>query len=141
MQGLLDVLCRVVLAVLSSYHIVTGVVSVGFPDFSEHFYKRLYHFHPEMTEQYKLVLRPWGALALFAGIAGLFAATDPDRYYGLVLAITLLLGLRVSYRTMLAAKMQAVFQIDARRNRANTAIILIEISVLTAWLWTHRGAL
>lgn len=130
--------CRAVLLLLSCYHVVTGVVSVGFPDFSESFYQALYHFHPEMTEQYKLVLRPWGALALFAGVVGLFAFRDPRRYVGVVWSIALLLTMRVVYRTALAEDLWRVFQIDPTRNRINAGIMAVEVIILVAWALRER---
>jgi hypothetical protein len=129
---------RVVLLILSGYHVVTGIVSVFFVDFSERFYQVLYHFHPEMTEQYKLVLRPWGALALFAGIVGLYAARDPRRYRGVVTALALLLALRVGYRSLLAPQLLEVFQIDYARNSANSVLIACEVLLLSTWLWRTR---
>ena len=137
---MLGVLCRGVLGLLGLYHCVTGVVSVGFPDFSEAFYQTLYHFHPEMTAQYKLILRPWGALALFAGVVGLVAATDPRRYIGVVWAIAGLLLLRVVYRLWLADEMWAVFRIDPGRNVVNVGIILVEVAILVVWcVRAHRS--
>jgi len=129
--------CRVVLGVLSAYHVVTGVVSVGFPRFSERFYQALYHFHPQMTEQYTLVLKPWGALALFAGVVGGFAAWDPERYPGVVLAVAGLLALRVGYRTVFAADMTRVFRVDRRRNTVNSVVMAAEVVLFAAWLVAH----
>lgn len=129
---------RALLGFLSVYHVVTGIVSVFFPDFSERFYQVLYHFHPTMTEQYKLVLKPWGALALCAGITGLYAARDPRRYRGVVVAIAILLALRVGYRTYYATTLLEVFRIDYARNATNSVVIALEVLLFGSWLWRTR---
>lgn len=129
---------QVVLGVLSTYHLVTGVVSVCFPEFSLAFYRALYHFHPQATEQYFMILKPWGALAFCAGVVGLFACHDPRRYRGVVLALAVLLTIRCGYRTLFADDMARVFLIDGARNFANTAIIACEVALLSIWLWRTR---
>lgn len=135
----LTVVVRLVLAVLSAYHLVTGVVSVCFPEFSEVFYQKLYHFHPTMTEQYKLVLKPWGALAFFAGVMGFYACWDPYRYRGVLVGLLILLATRVGYRTLFADELVEVFQIDKPRNAINSGMIAAEVVLFSVWLWRTRG--
>lgn len=130
---------RLVLLVFSLYHLVTGVVSVCFPEFSEVFYQKLYHFHPTMTEQYKLVLKPWGALAFFAGVAGLYAVSDPQRYRGVIVGILILLVTRVGYRSLCADQLVEVFQLDKVRNGINSGLIAAEVVLFSVWLWRTRA--
>ena len=132
---------RLVLLVFSAYHLVTGVVSVCFPEFSEVFYQKLYHFYPAMTDQYQLVLKPWGALAFFAGVMGFYAVFDPYRYRGVIVAILILLVTRVGYRTLFADELEDVFKMDKARNAANTGLIAAEVVLFSVWLWrTRQGA-
>jgi hypothetical protein len=135
----LTIAVRLVLVVFSAYHLVTGVVSVCFPEFSEVFYQKLYHFYPTMTEQYKLVLKPWGALAFFAGVMGFYAVWDPYRYRGVLVALVILLVTRVGYRSAFADELVEVFQIDKPRNAINTGLIAAEVVLFSVWLWRTRG--
>ena len=60
-------------SLLSIYHVFTGVISMFFPNFAFHFYKKFYGCDPLSKDMLVIVLKPWGALSIFAGIMGLFA--------------------------------------------------------------------
>lgn len=132
-------LCRVYLAVLSSYHVLTGIVSFAFPQFAFRFYAALYACNPVERRQLVLVMKPWGALALCAGVVGLFAAADPVRYWGVVAALWLLLVLRMVFRLVWRAELAEVGRIPAQRNLLSTAIIAAGATILGLWL--HRTLL
>ena len=132
-------LCRVYLAVLSSYHVLTGIVSFAFPQFAFRFYAALYACNPVERRQLVLVMKPWGALALCAGVVGLFAAADPVRYWGVDAALWLLLVLRMVFRLVWRAELAEVGRIPAQRNLLSTAIIAAGATILGLWL--HRTLL
>src|SRR5262245_45764206 len=71
-------ICRAYLFGFSVYHVFTGMVSMFFPTFAMSFYKGLYGYDPVERKHLVLILKPWGALAFFAGFVGLFCATDPN---------------------------------------------------------------
>jgi len=126
-------ICRTYLVVLSTYHLFTGLVSMFFPGFAMRFYKWFYSCEPPDREDLFLILKPWGALAAFAGIAGLYAAGDPERYKGIVLGLILLLAFRVYYRVAFALRLKEHAKIPLRRNLVNVAMIVLGILILGVW--------
>ncbi len=126
-------LCRAYLLVLSAYHLFTGVVSMFFPDFAMKFYKWFYSCEPPEREDLFLILKPWGALAAFAGIAGLYAAGDPFRYRGVVLGLILLLSFRIYYRIAFARGLQQHASIPSGRNLLNAGMIALGILIMGSW--------
>ena len=126
------------LVFLSGYHVFTGVVSMFFPGFAMSFYKRLYGCDPVEREQLEIVLKPWGALAIFAGVVGLAAAAAPDDYAGVIWALVGLLALRVYYRARFGAQLLAVGRVPTRRNRANIAMLIAGMVILVIWRLSTR---
>lgn len=132
------------LALLSVYHVVTGIISFFFPRFALSFYKALYAIDPVEKRHLHIILRPWGALALCMGVAGLFAAVDPVRYVGVIAATLALLVLRVLYRLHLRHELRAISGIPYYRNYFNVGligvgIILLSIGLTAMWLQGRRG--
>jgi hypothetical protein len=126
-------LCRAYLYVLSAYHLFTGMVSMFFPGFAMTFYKWFYKCEPPDREDLYLILKPWGALAAFAGIAGLYAAGDPVRYRGVILGLILLLSFRIYYRMVFSGKLERHANIPRRRNLLNTCLIALGVIILGTW--------
>ena len=104
-----------------------------FPEFAMTFYKWFYSCEPPDREDLFLILKPWGALAAFAGIAGLYAAVDPIRYKGVVLGLILLLSFRMYYRMAFARKLREHANIPQKRNLSNVGLIALGIIILSAW--------
>jgi hypothetical protein len=117
---------------------MTGVISMFFPDFAMSFYKGLYGYDPIERKHLMLILKPWGALAAFAGFAGLFAARDPNRYFGVVLGLALLLLLRIYYRLRFEDGLLSVGGIPPYRNRMSVGILFIGVFILSCWLYQNR---
>ena len=130
----MDTLCRTYLCILSAYHLFTGIVSMFFPYFAMEFYKRFYSCTPPDREDLFLILKPWGALAAFAGIAGFFAAADPDRYRGVILGLILLLAYRIYYRMVFGGMLAKHANIPSQRNFLNVVLIAFGIVILGAWV-------
>jgi hypothetical protein len=135
-------ICRVYLAGLSAYHVATGVISFWFPGAAMRFYRALYACDPAERRQLFVVMKPWGALALFAGVAGGYAAADPDRYVGVVAGLWLLLVLRIVFRVVCRRELQEVGGIPPHRNLVSMGAIAVGVAVLGLWLaeWWTRGA-
>lgn len=131
---MMTTICRAYLCLLSSYHVVTGVVSFFFPAFAMRFYRALYACDPAERRQLAIVMKPWGALALFAGISGGFAATDPVRYRGIVAALCLLLVLRIVFRVVCRRELAEVGRIPPHRNLLSIGLIAIGAVILSLWL-------
>jgi len=134
MKNLPTTICRVYLLLLSLYHVLTGMISFFFPNFAIGFYKKMYGCEAEHREQLMINLRPWGALAICAGIAGLFSASDPMRYGGVVVALSVLLGLRVLYRIVLREKLARYGGMTPKRNIISISTIIIGEAILIGWL-------
>lgn len=129
----MNTLCQTYLYILSAYHLFTGMVSMFFPDFAMTFYKWFYSCEPPDREDLFLILKPWGALAAFAGIAGLYAAGDPIRYKGVILGLILLLSFRIYYRVAFARRLKQHANIPLRRNLVNVGMIALGIMILGGW--------
>ena len=132
-RPVLETLCRAVLALLAGYHLLTGVVAVWFPDWSFSFYDQLYHFDPRDTAQYRLILKPWGAYALFTGAVLVPACVDPRRLRPVIVVLCGLLCLRCGYRLAFAEEGYAVFGIDGVRNLTNVLLMASYVVVLAPW--------
>lgn len=133
---MIDAMAQGYLAVLSTYHVFTGLISFFAPGFALSFYRRLYACNPVERRHLALVLKPWGALAVGMGVAGLFAAADPRRYFGVVVAIALLLGLRIAYRAVFRDWLRDISGIPPHRNLISIAILAVGVVILGAWFLT-----
>jgi hypothetical protein len=129
----MDYVCRIYLGMLSGYHIFTGIVSMFFPEFAMGFYKKLYRCEPLKRADLFLIMKPWGALAAFAGIVGCYAASDPVRYEGVIWALILLLVFRIYYRLVFARELELHANIPRRRNLISVAMIAAGVVILGVW--------
>lgn len=127
-------ICRSYLAILAVYHVFTGVVSFAFPHFALRFYRTLYACDPVEQQQLVLVMKPWGALAVFAGFAGGWAAVDPRRYIGVVAALWILLVLRITFRIGWRRELGDLGRIPSHRNLISTAALGVGALILGVWL-------
>jgi hypothetical protein len=103
------------------------------PGFAMGFYKKLYHCEPLKRDDLFLILKPWGALAAFAGIAGSYAASDPVRYEGVIWGLILLLLFRIYYRLVFARELEQHANIPRRRNLISVSMIAAGVVILGAW--------
>ena len=130
----IDTLFKSALLILSIYHIITGIVSAFFFKFALKFYKKLYDQSVQDNEIMFLILKPWGALAIFSGIAGLFAFFDPERYIGVIIGIIILLTLRIWFRYKYRKQMYRLFNTKPHRNFISSMIIFACWIILFMWL-------
>lgn len=135
----MDTACRAYLYLFSTYHVVTGIVSMFFPDFAMSFYKTLYGYDPVERTHLRLIFKPWGALAFFAGFVGLFCATDPQRYIGVVIGLAVLHLLRIYYRLAFEKEIATIGRILPGRNRTNVGILFLGFFILSIWLYQAFG--
>lgn len=133
---MMDRICRGYLWILSGYHIFTGLISVFTPEFAMSFYKKFYDCNPVERKHVALMLKPWGALAVFAGIAGLFAAAAPYRYRGVVIGLVVLLAIRIYYRVAFRRWLQEISGIAPYHNAFNVALLIFGLVILAGWLIT-----
>lgn len=126
--------CQVYLAVLSMYHVLSGALSYFWSDAAMRFYKAFYGSDPVERRHLWLILKPWGALSICAGIAGLSAVPDPREHRGVVLAILVLLMLRIGYRLRFRAALAEVSRIPSHRNVWSVTVLAAGVAILGTWL-------
>jgi hypothetical protein len=104
------------LAILALDHLVTGTAGVLFPDRTASLYSHLFGATFPANSPATAVLRPWGALGVFAGVVGLFPIYDPLRYRPILFALLLLLGLRLFIRWTFTSSTLEHFRLSSARN-------------------------
>jgi len=70
------------------------------------------------------VLRPWGALGVFAGLAGLFPLYDPVRYRPILYALLILVTLRIFIRLSYDSATLQFFGLSRKRNSFHIYLVL-----------------
>lgn len=122
------------LAFLSAYHLWSGGISFFAPEFALRFYRAAYGCEPKERSHLLLILRPWGALAIFAGLAGFVAFFDAGARPSLVAALMGLLLMRIGYRITLRRELKELSGIDGRRNAISIGMLMIGVFLLGAEL-------
>lgn len=122
------------LAILSTYHLISGGISFVAPSRAMAFYKSMYAVDPIERRHLSIILRPWGALSIGMGLVGWFAAVEPVRYWGVILALLVLLVLRAIYRVVLRHELMTISQIPPRRNLMSVAVILAGVVIMAIGL-------
>jgi hypothetical protein len=125
------------LAVLSSYHVATGLLSFTAPGLALRFYRGAYGCNPVELRHLRIILRPWGALAVFAGLAGFVALGCPPARAWIQAAVLILLAMRVAYRIGLRRELADISGIPPRHNAMNIGLLLIGGTLLAADLLTR----
>jgi len=112
------------LLVLAADHLTTGLAGVLFPRRSVGLYQRLFGARFPADSPVVAVLRPWGALGVFAGLAGLLPLYDPVRYRAVLYALLILVALRVFIRLSYDAATLQFFGLSSKRNYFHTYLVL-----------------
>src|ERR1700676_3730371 len=86
------------LVVLAADHLITGLAGVLFPKRAAGLYQRLFGARFPADSPVTAILRPWGALGVFAGLTGLLPVYDSVRYRAVLFALLLLVVLRIFIR-------------------------------------------
>ena len=93
------------LGALSAYHMVSGALSFFAPGLALRLYRGAYGCDPVERRHLLIILRPWGALAVFAGLAGFAALAVPACRHWIEAALIVLLVMRVAYRLALGKEL------------------------------------
>lgn len=118
------------LAFLSCYHLVTGLLSYLAPEAALGIYRVLYGCAPGERRQLIVAMRPWGALAVFAGITGIGALLEPAARNWIQTALVVLLALRISYRIALRRELLEISGIPEKRNLLSIGFLLLGMILL-----------
>ena len=136
----MTLVCQIYLAVLSTYHVCSGVLSFFFGNAAMRFYKAFYGTDPIERRHLLLILKPWGALSIAIGIAGGAAVPQPEAHRGTVLALLVLLMLRITYRVGCRAELQAISRVPVRKNIINLILLASGVVILGSWLAIQGGS-
>lgn len=112
------------LLVLATDHLLTGFVAVFFAKQSAGLYRRLFGARFPLDSPLVAVLRPWGALGIYAGLTGLLPVYDPVRYRPILWGLFLLVTLRVFIRLSYNANTLQSFGLSAKRNYLHAYLVL-----------------
>jgi hypothetical protein len=104
------------LIVLAADHLTTGLAGVLFPKRAAGLYQRLFGARFPADSPMTAVLRPWGALGVFAGVAGLLPVYDPVRYRAILSALLCLVVLRIFIRLSYDSGTLQFFGLSRARN-------------------------
>ena len=118
------VLATANLVLLAADHFVTSFTGIFFPRKAARLYERMFGAQMPLTPELIAVLKPWGALGIFAALAGLLPVFDPVRYRGILYALLVLLALRVVIRLWNTASAQKHFNVSPGRNLFHIGVIL-----------------
>jgi hypothetical protein len=118
------------LIALSIYHLWTGFISYFAPEAAMRFYRSAYGANPIEQRHLRIILRPWGALAVFTGVAGLSAVWQPSSRHWIEAGLLLLLAMRIGYRIGLRSELAEISRITLTRNWSSIAILLGGLTLL-----------
>jgi hypothetical protein len=104
------------LVVLAADHLSTGLAGVLFPKRAAGFYQRLFGARFPTESPLTAILRPWGALGVFAGLTGLLPVYDPVRYRAVLLPLLFLVVLRIFIRLSYDSATLQFFGLSRARN-------------------------
>lgn len=128
------VLLRIVLAILTIYHLGIGVVSVLSADLTARFAKWFYGLDAEVGPAFVYMLKALGMYAIFTGILSAVCFIDPRRYRAVGIALVVLLVLRCLTRVLAYDTLEAAFGVSWTRNLTNVALMLLWAAVIVVCL-------
>ena len=112
------------LLVLAIDHLDTGVAAVFFATRSAGLYRRLFGARFPVDSPLGAVLRPWGALGVYAGLTGLLPLYDLARYHLILYALLFLISLRVFIRLSYDSAALQSFGLSPKRNYVHAYLVL-----------------
>jgi hypothetical protein len=122
------------LGLLAADHFVTSVAAIFFPQRAATLYQRMFGAQLPLTPETVMMMKPWGALGIFAAFAGVLPIVDVQRYRGVLYALLVLLALRVYIRLANARTIGDRFAISAARNRFHVYLIVQAAAIIAAQL-------
>jgi hypothetical protein len=122
------------LTLLAADHFVTSVAAIFFPQQAARLYLRMFGAQLPLTPEIVVMMKPWGALGIFAALAGALPIVDVQRYRAVLYALLALLVLRVYIRLASARAMRERFAISTARNRFHLYLIVQAAAIIAAQL-------
>ena len=122
------------LGLLAADHLITSVAAIFFPQRAAALYQRMFGARLPLTPEIVVMMKPWGALGVFAALAGALPILDVQRYRGVLYALLVLLALRVYIRLANATAVRDRFAISTARNRVHVYLIVQSAAIIAAQL-------
>ena len=120
------------LVLLAADHLFTGALGMFFPKRAAKTYSKLFGAEIPETKEYLVILRPWGALGIFAGLVGLLPVFDPQKYIWILVALVALLFMRLIYRLKFQKEAALSLKLTRERNLSHVGLILLCVSMIIA---------
>ena len=131
---MIEVLARLVLAILALYHLATGLVALVAPALARRLMRTVYAAELEASPAMDYATAMIGAQALALGLLAALAVRDPSGQRPFVAVLALLQLVRASVRIVRARTLRETMGVPASRNALAVAALLGEALVLLAFL-------
>ena len=130
---------KVLLWIISSYHVATGILIIASGDLSLWFARTFYGWTIDGSSELGILAELLGCYAVAFGLMLAVAAKDPVAYRSFLTVGVVLIALRVFQRLVFADKIIGTFQVDPGRHWLATGFILLLGVLLAAFrLQIHR---
>ncbi len=126
------------LVLLAADHLFTGALGMFFPGRAVKTYSKLFGAEIPETKEYLIILKPWGALGIFAGLVGLLPVLDPKKYIWILGALVILLLMRLVYRLKFQKEATLSLKLARKRNLSHVGLILLCVSIIIAQIVYYR---
>lgn len=120
------------LILLSADHLFTGTLAMCFPRRAIRIYIKLFGAKIPDTQEYLVILKPWGALGIFAGLIGLFPVFNPEKYILILWPLAILLLMRLVYRLKFQKEAAVSLKLSRNRNLFHVGLISVCLILITA---------
>jgi hypothetical protein len=122
------------LFLFSLYHVLTGIVSVFFSDYSLKIYAKIYGYQPKEKKQLLMTFKPWGTMAIGIGLIGFITLMSLEIYSLMLIAFIVVLGVRAGYRFFLRSDLYDYWSVKPLQNWRMILIQLMGIGIFVSYL-------
>jgi len=126
------------LGLLSLDHLFTGTLALFFPRKAIRIYTKIFGAEIPETREYMIILKPWGALGIFAGLVGILPIIDPQRYELILVALVALLFMRLIYRLRFQKDSKEFLRLSGKRNLFHLGLILLCSAIIVIEILTFK---
>jgi hypothetical protein len=125
---------QAVLALLASYHLGIGLLSVFGPRAAGRLAGSAYGIAVSENPQLRYAMRMLGLYALALGSLLLLATWHPRDFRAVIVVVAALQAARAACRIVLRHELTTAFKVSPRRNAISTVVLLAESAILTLCL-------
>jgi hypothetical protein len=137
-MDVLNFLFNLNLIILAIDHFVTGGSAFLYPERAIKMYKIIFGAELPPNDEYMAIIKPWGALGVFAGYIGLLPLIDPVKFRAILYGLLILLLVRIYIRLSNTKRAEKYFRLSVKRNLFH--VFLIATSALMVMLQILAGA-